>query len=247
MSVRLTMLENAKSWSGITRAKRLKGLIVAVAVTFGLGLTQGGVSLAQDAPADPNSQYVTSAPKPLGAEEQQILLNEIESYFDTVTTMKARFIQVNMDGTVYQGDMVLQRPGKMRIDYDAPIPYKIISDGTFYIFVDESLKEVSHIPLGLTPADMLLRQPMRLGDELMVVDAARDNGNLFITVAQKEAEDAGTLTLAFSESPLALRQWTVIDNQGIITRVLLENPQVGVPVDSDLFHFSNPWLGKDSR
>lgn len=194
---------------------------------------------------DPNAREVPRIGEALGPEEQKILLEEIESYFDTVDTLSSRFVQFNMDGTVYQGDLIIDRPGKMRIDYDSPIPYLIIADGDFYIFVDEQLEEASHIPIGLTPAHMLLRQPMRLGEELSVLDAARDSGALFITVAQKEAVDAGTLTLAFQEEPLALKQWTVIDAQGIVTRVLLVDPAVGVPVDPKDFVFVNPWASRE--
>lgn len=231
------MSENVTSLSAITPLKVLSRVLL---ITSFLAAS-GGAALAQSTQYDPNSGAVASRGNSLGPEEQRILLDEVEDYFDDVGTMQARFLQYNMDGSVYRGDVKISRPGKMLIDYDAPVPYKIVADGSFYIFVDEDLEEVSHIPLSLTPANMLLRQPMNLGEELTVVDAARDSGVLYITVAQKEAEDAGTLTLAFNEEPLALRQWTVVDAQGVVTRVLLQNPTTGVAFPRDTFTFVNPW------
>jgi outer membrane lipoprotein-sorting protein len=227
--VRPIMWVSARFWSAIIP---LSALLVALASP---GLAQSNQVF------DPNAREVPRLGTPLGADEQAILLGEIERYFDTVDTLGSRFVQFNMDGSVFQGDLIIDRPGKMRIDYDDPVPYLIIADGDFYIFVDEQLEEASHIPIGLTPAHMLLRQPMRLGDELTVLDAARDSGALFITVAQKEAEDAGTLTLAFQEEPLSLEQWTVIDAQGIVTRVMLIDPALGVETDPEDFVFVNPW------
>ena len=225
---------NAKFSSAIIRTSALvAAFLIVVAVLPGASVSQ----------TDPNAGRVVPT-EPLGAEEQAILLEAIEDYFSTVSTLQARFRQLNMDGSIYSGDIKINRPGKMRIDYDDPIPFLIVADGNFYIFVDEHLEQASHIPLGFTPADILLRQPMELGEEVLVLDAVRDQGFLYVTVAQKDAPDAGTLTLAFQEQPMTLLQWTVIDAQGIITRVILDNPKTDVAFDDDLFYFVNPWTAR---
>lgn len=234
--MRRTMLENVKSWSA-TILRNTAAFLALTVISFSLS----SESLAQSSGLDPNARVVPRFGEPLGAEEQSILLEEIEGYFNEVKTLYARFIQYNMDGSTYRGDVMIQRPGLMRIDYDPPVPYLIVVDGSFYIFIDEQLEEAAHIPLSLTPAAMLLRQPMKLEEDLNVLDAARDDGFLYITVSQKEAEDAGTLTFAFEEEPLALRQWTVIDSQGIVTRVLLQDPITDVAFDEALFQFVSPW------
>ena len=238
------MSENVKSWSAIIRPRLFgSALLSALLLTVG---TVSAPALAQQSNSwtDPNAPLVGTDRQPLGASEQAILFDEIESYFNGIDTLRSKFLQFNMDNSVYTGTLTMDRPGKMRIEYDDPIPYLIVSDGDFYIFVDKELKEVSYIPLGLTPANMLLRKPMNLQEDLTVVDAARDQGMLFITVAQKEAPDAGTLTLTFQEAPLVLRQWTVIDAQGLITRVVLDNVETGIPLDRDQFFFADPWVGK---
>lgn len=236
------MLENVKSWSAtILPSVGVLNSAAAFLLLAVLFTANAPPASAQSTQLDPNARVLPQYGEPLGAEEQAILLQEIETYFNGVGTLYARFLQYNMDGSTYRGDVMIKRPGLMRIDYDPPVPYLIIVDGSFYIFIDEELEEAAHIPLSLTPAAMLLRQPMKLEEDLNVLEAARDDGFLYITVSQKEAEDAGTLTFAFEEEPLALRQWTVIDSQGIVTRVLLQDPVTDVSFDEALFQFVNPW------
>ena len=66
-------------------------------------------------------------------------LEETENYFRALTTMKARFIQANPDGSYLEGDLYLNRPGKMRFEYDDPVPILLVADGLFFIHVDKQL------------------------------------------------------------------------------------------------------------
>lgn len=241
MSVLRTMLESARSWSAITRCAAKAG-ILAIGISVAQGLAFSGQAVAEQVlSTDPNAGALGVEPMFLGPDEQQILLDEIESYFNSVDTMQSRFLQFNSDGTIYQGDLLIDRPGKMRIEYDDPVPYLIVADGTFYIFVDEELEQASHIPLELTPAEILLRQPLSLENDLRVTDAARADGRLMITVTHNQEDDLGSLTFIFDEDPLELLQWVVMDTQGLTTRVVLQNPILGAELDRDLFRFINPW------
>lgn len=236
-----TMSESAKClWVIIRYNARLLAFLVPIAMAFGPVAGTVTVAVAQ---TDPNAGRLLPQ-APMAPETQAIVLEAVEEYFDSVSTLQARFRQINMDGSIFTGDIKISRPGKMRIDYDDPIPFLIVADGTFYIFVDEKLEQASHIPLGLTPADIMLRQPMNLGEDVIVLDAVRERGFLFVTVVQREAQDAGTLTLAFQEDPMTLLQWTVIDAQGIITRIILDDPVQGVSFDRDVFFFVDPWLNR---
>jgi len=244
------MLESVKSWwanaKEVIRANACRTTAAFVVSFCVIGLVAAPpVAADQVLNPDPNAAALGAPPVFLGPEEQQILLDEIESYFNTVDTLQSRFLQFNSDGTIYQGDLLIKRPGMMRIDYDDPIPFLIVADGTFYIFVDEELEQASHIPLNLTPAEILLRQPLALSNDLEVTDAARADGRLLITVAHTEEEDLGSLTFVFDENPLELLQWIVVDTQGLITRVVLQDPILGAELDRDLFRFINPWTVRD--
>jgi outer membrane lipoprotein-sorting protein len=63
---------------------------------------------------------------------------------------------------------------------------------------------------------------------------------LRVHLRQTDEPDAGTLVLTFSDRPLALRQWTVIDAQGVRTRVALVNPEFNVAIDNRVFVVDAP-------
>ena len=62
----------------------------------------------------------------VGADRTQAL--ELASAaLNRITSVQGRFAQIAPDGTRSQGDIFLQRPGRMRFQYDAPSPLTIVS------------------------------------------------------------------------------------------------------------------------
>jgi len=51
-------------------------------------------------------------------------LARIEAYLNGVRSLRARFIQSAPNGGISQGVALLQRPGRMRFQYDPPTPYR---------------------------------------------------------------------------------------------------------------------------
>jgi hypothetical protein len=70
---------------------------------------------------------------------------------------------------------------------------------------------------------------------------------LRLTVVQAEDPLAGSVTLAFSANPIALKKWTVVDAQGIETQVMLQSPVFDLPLDPELFRFRDPRFWRDPR
>lgn len=168
-----------------------------------------------------------------------------EDYLNGVTTLKARFLQISGNGNQAEGTAYLSRPGKMRLQYDPPSPMLVVADGTFLIVHDKELGEPSYIPLGSTPAGVLVRENVRLiGKDVTVTRVIRLPGVLNVSLVETDEPDAGELTLVFSESPFALRQWRVVDAQGTTTTVSLYESQTGLKLDPKLFEFKNPNFDK---
>ena len=82
-------------------------------------------------------------------EAETALVKKAEAYLNAITTLKARFTQVNADGASHEGDLYISRPGKMRLVYDPPTPMLMVADGVFLIYVDKDMDDVSHIDLNL--------------------------------------------------------------------------------------------------
>ena len=167
-------------------------------------------------------------------------LARIEAYINSIRTLKARFVQEAPDGGLSQGLAWLQRPGRMRFQYDPPTPLLLVAGHGLFVFYDRQLGQTTNIPLGSTPLGLLLRDDFSLGGEVTVTSVAREPGQLQATVLRTASPGDGTLTLVFSDPPLALRSWTVVDAQRQETRVTLLDVQLGGTFDQQMFTFIDP-------
>jgi outer membrane lipoprotein-sorting protein len=167
----------------------------------------------------------------------------IEQYLNGIHTLTGQFQQYAPDGATTSGKIYLSRPGKMRFEYDAPSPILLLADGTFVVYVDNKLKQVTYLPIGSTPAWFLLRDKVSLEDGVTVTKFVHEPGVLRVTVVQTKSPDDGSLTMVFSDKPLDLKQWTVVDQQGKTTTVALSDVRYDVPVSAQLFTFVDPRKG----
>jgi len=168
-------------------------------------------------------------------------LQQVEAYLNSIHTLKAHFLQVAPDGAMSQGTVWMERPGRMRFEYDPPAPFLLVAGGGVLSFEDRSINQVSQAPLSLTPLGILLSDHISLsGGAVTVTDLQRLPGQLQLTLVRSNSTQDGALTLLFTENPMALRQWTVRDAQDRTTTVTLYNVEQGVNLNPDLFHFKDP-------
>lgn len=169
-------------------------------------------------------------------------LARIEAYLDTLRSLKARFLQVAPDGSTAGGTAWLERPGRMRFQYDPPSPLLLVAGAGLVVFHDAELEQTSNIPLGSTPLGILLADHVRLSGNVTVQAIQRQPGQIQVTIYRTATPGDGTLTLVFADNPLSLRQWEVVDAQRKETRVSLFNVELGGHFDANLFYFVDPKL-----
>ncbi len=162
-------------------------------------------------------------------------LTRIAAYLNGLTSIQARFTQIADNGAVAQGDFYLWRPGRMRIEYDPPVPYLYIADGFMLTFWDAELEQRSDVLLGTTLADFITREQIQLSGDITVSALRRTAESVEVDLHQTDDPAAGTLTLVLRANPMQLSSWTVVDAQGVSTQVLLNEARYGVPLDADLF------------
>jgi outer membrane lipoprotein-sorting protein len=167
-------------------------------------------------------------------------LARVEAYINSIHTLKARFLQVAPDGGISQGLAWLQRPGRMRFQYDPPTPLLLVAGHGLVVFYDRQLGQTTNIPLGATPLGILLRENFSLTGEVTVTAVARQPGQLQVTLLRTASPGDGTLTLVFSDPPLALHSWAVVDAQRQETQVTLLDVQLGGTFDPQMFSFIDP-------
>lgn len=163
-----------------------------------------------------------------------------ENYLQNLNTLKARFLQTAHNGSQLVGTFYLNRPGKLRFEYDEPIEDFIVADGFFIYFYDSELGEQSNAPIGQTLADFLLRPDISLSGDIAVENIMRSENLLQIKITQSVDPAAGSLTLGFEENPFKLKKWRVTDAQGLITEIELFNMETGIDLDKSLFIYMDP-------
>lgn len=163
------------------------------------------------------------------------LVGTVRAYLDDLTTLKARFIQVNHLGDVAEGIVYLARPDRLRFEYQQPPGLLVVANGASLRVFDPEIQTVTELPFQDTPASLILRPDVDLGGAVKVVSVGLDQGALTMTVVQRDNPGLGSLTVLFQAEPLELRQWTVVDAQGMGTRVTLFGTQTGLDLDPALF------------
>jgi outer membrane lipoprotein-sorting protein len=204
----------------------LLALLVAVS---GLGAAAPRVSAAEPAVLSP----AVLSP------DQSAAVRRALRYLNRLSTLKARFIQVSSNGSYAEGEVIIQRPGKMRFDYDPPHPVLIIANGLSLLFYDREMKQASFLPLWETPLWFLIREKVALSDNIVVTGVEQKLGTLKITMADRDNSEAGSVTLVFSDRPLDLKKWELEDALGVTTQVSLVNPHYGVEIDPMVFDYGD--------
>ncbi len=170
-------------------------------------------------------------------------IEKAEKYFQDMKTAQARFVQTTHNGAQLVGTFYLNRPGKVRFDYDLPSKSFVVADGMFIYFYDGELEEQTNAPIRATLANFFLRKEFSLNDDLIVKDAKWANNLLQIKVVQAEESDAGSITFAFDKNPFMLKKWRVVDQQGMITEVELFYLTIGIKHKDGLFVYKDPNRG----
>ena len=168
------------------------------------------------------------------------IVQQAESWFANVTTMRADFTQIASDGSAAEGKIVMRRPSRLKITYDG-VPALNLITSSVWLHVDQpDERRVTSYPISETPLSLILADPVSLrpaGYETIVTERA--GGITQIAIHKDSGEGAGRLTLEFTASPFQLRRWIVEDVAGIQTSVTLQNMAFGLPVENAEFSLPN--------
>ena len=159
---------------------------------------------------------------------------KIADHFASIRSMSGDFIQFGPRGEQTGGKFYIQRPGKVRFNYEAPSGYRVISDGKTLVIDNNKLNTMDLYPLSKTPLKLLLDDRIDLsGKKLKGIKEEADLTT--IQLADKSVFGSSTITLMFDPKSYELRQWTITDSQGKDTTVLIDNVKQDVKIDPALF------------
>ena len=155
---------------------------------------------------------------------QRSLVDRVSLYLSTIQTLVGDFVQVGSDGSRAEGQFYLQKPGRVRFEYEPPSPIDITADGRLVSVRNRKLDTQDLFPLSQTPLRFLLSESIDLVRETNIIGVYSDN--TFATIVIEERQPlVGTsrLMLMFGAKDLQLKQWTVTDAQGFDTTVSVHN------------------------
>lgn len=165
---------------------------------------------------------------------ERIPLNEISRYLNSLSTVTSQFTQVNPDGTVSTGTVYIQRPGRVRFEYDNDPTLVLASGGNVAVFDGKSNGGPQQYPLSQTPLSIILDANVDLSRAGMVTGHSEQDNATVVTAQDPQRPQTGSLQMVFT-APTELRQWVVTDDTGQKTTVILGEMQKGGSIPSSRF------------
>jgi outer membrane lipoprotein-sorting protein len=162
-------------------------------------------------------------------------LDKVSAYLNAIHTMRGGFVQIGPQGQVDNGKFYILKPGKMRFDYDPPNPTLVISDGISIAVYNTKLNTANRYPLISTPLDLLLSDHLDLKDDSDILSVEHQTGELIVNARASGKNASGDITIVFTYPHIELRQWTIIDAQGLPTTVSLRDVMQGIPLPESSF------------
>ena len=160
----------------------------------------------------------------------------VSAYLSSLQSLVGNFVQVGPDGSKTKGDFYIQKPGKMRFEYDDPNPIAIVADGQTLVVRDRKLATQDVYPLSQTPLRFLLSDRIDLLKDTNVVSVSADDLYISVTIEEKQALiGTSRLMLMVGVKDGQLKQWTVTDPQGYDTTIAVYNLDSSKKVDPGLF------------
>jgi outer membrane lipoprotein-sorting protein len=166
---------------------------------------------------------------------QKADLKRVSDYLNAIRTLKGEFMQVNPDGSVWEGTFYLSKPGKMRFEYKPPAPHLIVADGSTLAVQNKKLQTLDRYPLIGSPLALLLSESIDLTVYGHINGVRRQPGYLQISASAASGGRRGDIVITFSDPGLELRQWEITDSSGYKTTVVLNAMQTDLALAPDLF------------
>ena len=161
---------------------------------------------------------------------------KVSNYLSSLQQLSGNFVQVGPDGTKTKGDFYIQKPGKVRFEYDPPTPIAIVADGSSLAVRDRKLATQDIYPLSQTPLRFLLSDRIDLLKDTNVVSVSADDLFISVIIEEKQALiGTSRLMLMVGTKDGQLKQWTITDPQGYDTTVAVYNLDANKKVDPGLF------------
>ena len=167
---------------------------------------------------------------------QRAQVDKVSAYLSGIQQLVGDFVQVGPDGSRVRGEFYIQKPGRVRFDYEPPSRIEIIADGQSVVVRDRKLATQDLYPLSQTPLRFLLSDRIDLLKETNVVGVRADDTFVSITIEETQPlVGTSRLMMMVGAKDFKLKQWTITDPQGYDTTVAVSNLDNSKRPDPSMF------------
>lgn len=153
---------------------------------------------------------------------EKISLTNLSAYINSLSIIKTNFIQINSDGSKDEGQLYMNRPGRLRLEYAPPNNALVIaSTGSVAIYDDKSKSGPAVFPLKHSPLNFFLQNNVDLKNNGMVSKHIKKQEYTIVITRDPRGKIPGEIEMAFSDNPTTLRQWTITDQSNQKTTIIL--------------------------
>lgn len=170
------------------------------------------------------------------ASAQNVVVDELNAYLNSLQSATARFTQYSADGSTSSGTFYLQKPGKMRFEYDPPSPALLVADGSaLAVFDKKSNRGPQRYPQSSTPLSLLARPNIDITRSKFVQKLEAGSTQIHLTMFDPAEPGNGSIKMIFERNPVALIEWIIVDGAGLESVIKLGPLTTNISLDRALF------------
>ena len=163
-------------------------------------------------------------------------LANISQYLTNLKILKADFLQTNNDGTISYGVILIKRPGRMRFEYQKPDKTLVlVSAGALAIFDPKGDKEPITYPIKNNPISLILKGEVNLLNSEIVGNYKVSFEKAILTIRDPKKPKLGNVELVFSGAKPELEKFTLKNENGLSTSILLKDIEYPKKLNETLF------------
>ena len=161
-----------------------------------------------------------------------IELKSIEDYLNSVHSLEAKFNQTNYDGSESSGLIWLEKPGKLRLEYEQPSSLLVISNSGFTAVIDRLSNTLpqryftKNIPLSF-----LVEKSVNFLEEEKSFNVSESEDTIKLTIFIDNSES--NLIINFTTNPLTISGWTIQTVTGEIITLNLFDTKFNAEITED--------------
>ena len=144
----------------------------------------------------------------------------ILKYLQDFNSLNSKFIQINNNGEVLSGKILIMRPGKVRIEY-REIPLLLISDGKKLASINKELKSITFYNLSDIPVNLFLYKNFKT-ENVKIIELYELENQVVVKFRDKKIND-NFIEIIFEAQPFQMKKWTIFEGDYKKTEVLLDN------------------------